>query len=152
MEDTPSRNLLSLRRIAWSVWNGRRRTSTGPRKSEKRSFGVMETNTCFFGAGILWIHRPQGTGFDPKNQIPTMRHGGGNAMVCRCVSRLLRIMDKFQYEDILENTMRQYACNSLSRGFIFQQNDDPMHRSKHIQNWFSRRHVTSLTGQANTSP
>ncbi|GBN32637.1 Transposable element Tc1 transposase [Araneus ventricosus] len=38
--------------------------------------------------------------------------------------------------------MRPYARNSLGRGFIFQQNNDPKHGSKHIQNWFSRRHVT----------
>ncbi|GBM40317.1 Transposable element Tc1 transposase [Araneus ventricosus] len=57
--------------------------------------------------------------------------------------RIQGIMEKFQYEDILENTMRQYARNSLGR-FIFQQDNDPKHRSKHIQNWFSRLHVTLL--------
>ncbi|GBM98873.1 Transposable element Tc1 transposase [Araneus ventricosus] len=40
--------------------------------------------------------------------------------------------------------MRPYARNSFGRGFIFQQDDDPKHRSKLIQNWFSRRHVTLL--------
>ncbi|GBN58791.1 Transposable element Tcb1 transposase [Araneus ventricosus] len=40
--------------------------------------------------------------------------------------------------------MRPYARNSLGRGFIFQQDNDPKYRSKHIQNWFSRRHVTLL--------
>ncbi|GBL83546.1 Transposable element Tcb2 transposase [Araneus ventricosus] len=52
--------------------------------------------------------------------------------------------NKFQYEDILENTMSPYARNSLGRGFIFQQDNDLKHRCKHIQNWFSRRHVTLL--------
>ncbi|GBN55809.1 Transposable element Tc1 transposase, partial [Araneus ventricosus] len=51
---------------------------------------------------------------------------------------------KFQYEDILENIMRPYTLNSLGRGFIFQQDNDLKHRFKHIQNWFSRRHVTLL--------
>ncbi|GBM45702.1 Transposable element Tc1 transposase [Araneus ventricosus] len=49
-------------------------------------------------------------------------------------------MDKFQHEDILENTM--YARNSVGRGFIFQQDNDSKHRSKHIQSWFSHRHLT----------
>ncbi|GBN68945.1 Transposable element Tc1 transposase [Araneus ventricosus] len=88
----------------------------------------------------------------PKYQIPTMKHRRGNVMVSRCISRLgmlpLRriqgIMDKFQYEDILENTMRPYARNSVGLGFIFQQDNDSKHRSKHIQNWFSRHHVTLL--------
>ncbi|GBM10291.1 Transposable element Tcb1 transposase [Araneus ventricosus] len=84
-----------------------------------------ESKYRFLGTdGIQWIHRPQGTRFDPKYQIPTMKRGDGNVMVWGCVSRLgmgpLRriqgIMDKFQYEDILENTMRPYARNSLGRG------------------------------------
>ncbi|GBN18926.1 Transposable element Tcb1 transposase [Araneus ventricosus] len=81
-----------------------------------------------------------------------MKHGDGNVMVWECVSRLgmglLRriqgIMDKFQYEDILKNTMRPHARNSLGRDFIFQQDNDPKHRSKHIQNRFARRHMTLL--------
>ncbi|GBM93738.1 Transposable element Tcb2 transposase [Araneus ventricosus] len=100
--------------------------------------------------GIQWIRRSQGTRFDPKYQIQAMKHRGGNVVVWGCVSRIgmgpLRriqgIMDKFQYKDILETTMRPYSHNYLGRGFIFQQDNDPKHRSKHIQNWFSRRHVT----------
>ncbi|GBO04398.1 hypothetical protein AVEN_96342-1 [Araneus ventricosus] len=41
-----SRNRLYLRRIARRVWNGRRCTSTGPRKIGKISFVVMKANTC----------------------------------------------------------------------------------------------------------
>ncbi|GBM74025.1 Transposable element Tcb1 transposase [Araneus ventricosus] len=101
-----------------------------------------ESKYMLFGTdGIQCIRRPQGTSFDSKYQ-----------MVWGCVSRLgigpLRriqgIMDKFQYEDILENTLRPYARNSLGRGFISQQDNDPKHRFKHIQNWFSRRQVTLL--------
>ncbi|GBM67842.1 Transposable element Tc1 transposase [Araneus ventricosus] len=83
--------------------------------------------------GIQWIRRTEGTGFYPKYQIPKMKNGSKTVMVWGCVSRLgmgpLRriqeIMDKIQYEDILENTMRPYASNSLGRGFIFQQDNDP---------------------------
>ncbi|GBN78524.1 Transposable element Tc1 transposase [Araneus ventricosus] len=66
-----------------------------------------ESKYLLFGTdGIQWIRSPQGTRFDPKYQILTMNHGGGNVMVWGCVSRLgmcpLRriqgIMGKFQYE------------------------------------------------------
>ncbi|GBL99569.1 Transposable element Tcb1 transposase [Araneus ventricosus] len=114
--------------------------------------------------GIQWIRRPQGTVFHPKALVFTPRHWflpqvpdsnneeWGNGMVWGCVSRLRMgphrliqgITDKFQYEDILENTMRPYARNSLGRGFILQQDNDLKYRSKYIQNWFSRSHVTLL--------
>ncbi|GBN42076.1 Transposable element Tcb1 transposase [Araneus ventricosus] len=112
-----------------------------------------ESKCMLFGTdGIQWIRRPQGNRFDPKYQIPTMKYRGGNVMVWRCVSRLgmgpLRriqgIMDKFQCKDILEKTMRPYVRNSLGRDLIFQQDNDPKHRSKCIHNWFSRRRVTLL--------
>ncbi|GBO14368.1 Transposable element Tcb1 transposase [Araneus ventricosus] len=89
-----------------------------------------ESKCMLFGTdAIQWTRRPQGTRFDPKYQISTMKRGGGNVMVWGCVSRLgmcplgriQGIMDKFQYEYILENTMRPYVRNSLGRGFIFQQ-------------------------------
>ncbi|GBM65779.1 Transposable element Tcb2 transposase [Araneus ventricosus] len=105
------------------------------------SFGVTKANYMLFGTdGMQWIRRP--TRFDPKYQIPTMKHGGGNVIVWGSVSRFgmgpLRwiqgIMDKFQYEDILENTLRPYARNSLGRCFISQQGNDPKHLSKNIQN------------------
>ncbi|GBN18144.1 hypothetical protein AVEN_241293-1, partial [Araneus ventricosus] len=40
--------------------------------------------------------------------------------------------------------MRPYARKSLGRGIIFRQDNDPKHRSKHIQIWISSRHVTLL--------
>ncbi|GBM69564.1 Transposable element Tc1 transposase [Araneus ventricosus] len=88
-----------------------------------------------------------------------MKHVGGNVLVWGCVSRLgmgplsriQGIMDRFQYEGILENTMRPYARNSVGRGFIFQQDNESKHPSKHIRNWFSRRHVT-LIGWPSHSP
>ncbi|GBL99675.1 Transposable element Tc1 transposase [Araneus ventricosus] len=88
----------------------------------------------------------------PQVPDPTMKHGGGNVMVWRCVSRrglcpltrIQGIMDKFQYEDILKNIMRPYAGNSFGRGFIFQQDNGSKYRYTHIQKWFSRRHVTLL--------
>ncbi|GBO20700.1 hypothetical protein AVEN_180837-1 [Araneus ventricosus] len=40
--------------------------------------------------------------------------------------------------------VRPYARKSLGPGIIFRQDNDPKHRSKHIQIWISSRHVTLL--------
>ncbi|GBN52301.1 Transposable element Tc1 transposase [Araneus ventricosus] len=109
------------------------------------SFGVMNANTCcLVRMGCSGFAVPMW--FLP--QVPDSKNGGGNVMVWGCVSRLVMgplrriqaIMDKFQYEDIIENSILPYASNSLGRGFIFQQDNNPKHRYKHIQNLFSRRH------------
>ncbi|GBN29913.1 Transposable element Tc1 transposase [Araneus ventricosus] len=117
------------------------------------SFGVMKANTCcLVRMGYNESSSPRQS-FQP--QVADSNNeawGGGNVMVSRCVSRLgmspLRriqgIMDKFQYEDILENTMRPYAHNYVGRGFIFKQDNDSKYRSKHNQNRFSRRHAALL--------
>ncbi|GBL93022.1 Transposable element Tcb1 transposase [Araneus ventricosus] len=48
-----------------------------------------ESKYMLFGTdGIQWIRCPQGTRFDPKYQITTMKHGGGNVMVWGCISHL----------------------------------------------------------------
>ncbi|GBL87675.1 Transposable element Tcb2 transposase [Araneus ventricosus] len=117
------------------------------------SFGVMKANTCCLVrmgySGFVVLKALVST---PSTRFQQLNMGGGNVMIWGCVSslgmgplrRIQGIMDKFQYEDILENTMRPYALNSLGHGFIFQQTNNPKHRSKHIQNWFSRSHVTLL--------
>ncbi|GBM23144.1 hypothetical protein AVEN_147062-1 [Araneus ventricosus] len=72
------------------------------------SFGVMKANTCcLVRIGYSGFVFPKTLVSTPKYQIPTMKHGGGNDMVWGCdyrlrmgpLRRILRIMDKFQYED-----------------------------------------------------
>lgn len=41
-----------------------------------------ESKFCLFSSnGIKWIRRPNGKRFDPRYQLPTVKHGGGNVMV-----------------------------------------------------------------------
>uniref|UniRef100_A0A8R1DN30 glucose-6-phosphate dehydrogenase (NADP(+)) n=1 Tax=Caenorhabditis japonica TaxID=281687 RepID=A0A8R1DN30_CAEJA len=53
-------------------------------------------------------------------------------------------MDRFVYEDILENTIRPWARAKVGRAFVFQQDNDPKHTSGNFKNWFQRRRVDLL--------
>uniref|UniRef100_A0A8R1DYW2 Tc1-like transposase DDE domain-containing protein n=1 Tax=Caenorhabditis japonica TaxID=281687 RepID=A0A8R1DYW2_CAEJA len=85
-------------------------------------------------------------------QCPTVKHGGGSVMVWGCFSdpsmgqlkRIVGTMDRYVYEDILENTMRPWARANLSRPWVFQQDNYPKHTSGHVANWFRRRRVDLL--------
>ncbi|GBN91281.1 Transposable element Tc1 transposase [Araneus ventricosus] len=149
MEDAPPRNQLSLRITARRVWNERRCTRTGKRKSGKMCFGVMKTNTCcLVRMGYSGFVVPRHS-FRPQVPDSDNEAWGGNVMVWGCVSRLgmgrLRriqgIMDKFQYEDI-HPCVRMHAILLVMASF--SDDNEPKYRFKHIQNWFSRRHVTLL--------
>lgn len=107
-----------------------------------------ESKFMLFGSdGINWIRRPEGSRYDPKYQLPTIKHGGGSVMVWSCFSakgvgplhRVVGILDRFGYEDILETKMRPFALQSIGPNFLFQQDNDPKHTSKHIQVIYSGR-------------
>uniref|UniRef100_A0A8R1I571 Reverse transcriptase domain-containing protein n=1 Tax=Caenorhabditis japonica TaxID=281687 RepID=A0A8R1I571_CAEJA len=81
-----------------------------------------ESKFNLFGSdGTKWVRRPIRTRYSPKYQVATVKHGGGNFMVWGCSSetamgplrRVNGIMDRYQYEDILENTMRPWARRNI---------------------------------------
>uniref|UniRef100_A0A8R1E8I1 Tc1-like transposase DDE domain-containing protein n=1 Tax=Caenorhabditis japonica TaxID=281687 RepID=A0A8R1E8I1_CAEJA len=114
--------------------------------SDESKFNLFGTDR------IKWVRRPVGSRFDPKYQCPTVKHGGGSCMVWGCFSDtsmgplrpVVDIMDRFVYEDILENTMIPWARAKVGRASVFQKDNDPKHTSGHIKNWFQRRRVDLL--------
>uniref|UniRef100_A0A8R1HT81 HTH_Tnp_Tc3_2 domain-containing protein n=1 Tax=Caenorhabditis japonica TaxID=281687 RepID=A0A8R1HT81_CAEJA len=91
---------------------------------------VKKPLSNLFGTdGIQWIRRPIGSRFAPQYQCPTVKYGGGSVMVWGCFSdtsmgslnRIVGTMDRYVYEDILENTMRPWARANLGRSWVFQQ-------------------------------
>lgn len=112
-----------------------------------------ESKFMLFGSdGIRYVRRPVGARYDPKYQLPTVKHGGGSVMVWGCFSyrgigplhRIDGKMDAQVYINILENVMLPFARRSFGRGFVFQQDNDPKHTSDTAKRWFNRRRVRLL--------
>lgn len=112
-----------------------------------------ESKFLLFGTdGIRYIRRPVGARFDPRYQLPTVKHGGGNVMVWGCFSRdgigpihrIQGIMDQEIYMGIMKNVMLPYAKDKMPRGWIFQQDNDPKHTAKSVQNFFKTKKVRVL--------
>uniref|UniRef100_A0A8R1HYZ1 DDE_3 domain-containing protein n=1 Tax=Caenorhabditis japonica TaxID=281687 RepID=A0A8R1HYZ1_CAEJA len=126
--------------------------SWGPREWANHIWSD-ESNFNLFGTdGIQWIRRPIGSRYAPQYQSPTVKHEGGSVMVWGCFSdtsmgplkRIVGTMERYVYEDILENTMRPWARANLGRLWVFQQDNDPKHTSGHVANWLRRRRVDLL--------
>uniref|UniRef100_A0A8R1EUQ5 Amino acid transporter n=1 Tax=Caenorhabditis japonica TaxID=281687 RepID=A0A8R1EUQ5_CAEJA len=103
--------------------------------------------------GIIHVRRPVDKRYDPKYQVPTVKHCGGNVMVWGCfhangvgpLIRITEIMNRYMYKDILEKEMLPYGRFQMGRGWLFQQDNDPKHTSHFVKDWFAQRRVNVLT-------
>lgn len=91
--------------------------------------------------------------FDDKCVTNTVKHGGGSVMVWGCmvasgVGNLVFIestMNKFDYLNILKaNVVPSIEKLGLSRNWIFQQDNDPKHKSKIVSEWLLYRTPKTL--------
>ncbi|KAI4873138.1 hypothetical protein NFI96_031583 [Prochilodus magdalenae] len=102
-----------------------------------------ETKIELFGHNdVCTIWRKKGEAFNPKNTIPTVKHGGGNLMFWGCFSangpgNLIAVngtMKKEQYIKILNNNIRQSAEKlGLGNRWTFQHDNDPKHTAKVVK-------------------
>lgn len=112
-----------------------------------------ESKFMLFGSdGIKYIRRPIGSRYDPKYQLPTVKHGGGNIMVWGCFSRdgigplhrIQGIMDQEKYKDICKKIMLPHGKDKMPRGWIYQQDNDPKHTAKSVQEFFKKNKIRVL--------
>jgi transposase len=108
------------------------------------------------GRQYCWI-KP-GQALDARFTKKTIKHGAGSLMVWGCVTgrgmgrihRIEGIMCGPDYVEILDKqylgTLKDLKLRrSGKEGVIFQQDNDPKHRSKVAENWFRTKNVKRLS-------
>ena len=107
-------------------------------------FGI--NSTCF-----VW--RKRNAEYNPKNTIPTVKHGGGNLMLWGCFSakgtgrlhRIERRMNGTLYLEILgDNLLSSVRALKMGRGWVFQHDNDPKHMAKATKEWVKKKHIKVL--------
>ena len=113
-----------------------------------------ETKIELFGKNTTRrVWRKDGTAYDPKNTIPTVKFGGGSIMVWGCFTSkgpgALHIiegkMDATKYVEILNNCLlSSVKALGMGRKWIFQQDNDPKHTAKMTSKWFEEKKINVL--------
>ena len=96
-----------------------------------------ETKIELFGLNsTCHVWRKKKDEYNPKNTIPTMKHGGGNIILWGCFSakgtgRLYHIegrMDGAMYRQILANNLLpSVRALKMGRGWVLQHDNDQKH-------------------------
>ncbi len=128
----------------------------------KRVLWSDETKLELFGhRDTAYVWRKKGEAFNPKNTVPTVKHGGGSIMLWGCFSasgtgnlvKVEGIMNKEKYVEILKENLKQSAVKlGLSRRFIFQHDNDPKHTSLLVKNYLQKTKVNVIECFSETIP
>ncbi|KAK6328555.1 hypothetical protein J4Q44_G00005330 [Coregonus suidteri] len=113
-----------------------------------------ETKIELFGLNSTRrVWRKKKDEYNPKNTIPTVKHGGGNIILWGCFSakgtgRLHRIegrMDGAMYREILANNfLPSVRALKMGRGWVFQHDNDQKHTARATKEWLLKKPLKVL--------
>ena len=124
-----------------------------PEEAWEKVMWSDETKIELFGINSTRrVWRKRNAEYNPKNTIPTVKHGGGNLMLWVCFSakgtgRLHRIegrMNGAMYREILGNNLLPSVRALKMVGWVFQHDNDPKHTAKATKEWLKKKHIKVL--------
>ena len=106
----------------------------------------------FSSDGKIWVWRRIGERLSNHCTVKTVKHNGGNIMIWGCigangVGSLTRIegkMDSAKYISILQEHLIPSVEKLKLEDFIFQQDNDPKHKSRLTSSFFQCNHIKLL--------
>jgi hypothetical protein len=105
---------------------------------DERKFNIFGSDGLTFGES------DKKKELDPKNVIPTVKHGGGHAMVRGCMGYagvgetaiVEGIMNAGGYVNILRGNLKKSVRKlGIQDSYLFQQDNDPKYTARTIREW-----------------
>ena len=99
------------------------------------------------------VWRNRNAEYNPKNTIPTVKHGGGNHRLwgffsAKGAGRLHRIKGRMNramhWEILADNLLPSVRALKMGRGWVFQHDNDPKHMAKATKEWLKKKHRQNL--------
>ena len=117
---------------------------------------IIWSDECKFNRiasdGRTYVRRRSHEEYDSRCTKATMKHGGGSVTVWGCFSqsgpgpirRIQGIMNADMYCNVLEEALEKYADENMPLDWIYQQDNDPKHKSKRATQWFQDHNIRLL--------
>ena len=119
-----------------------------PEEAWEKVMWSDETKIELFGINSTrHVWRKRNAEYNPKNTIPTVKHGSGNLMLWGCfsakgIARLHRIegrMNGAMYRKILgDNLLPSVRALKMGCGWVFQHDNDSKHTAKSTKEWLKK--------------